>query len=535
MIESLPTSIQKIIAFFHSETNLTPAMIEKAIQDADVKAQDLMPWADYEHPAEDGYGRKMVFKGDSFEIMVMSWNPGDFSGIHDHGYTQFGAVQLFGEADHAIFRIEDDLMKTVARWMTQEGDTIPVNHDLIHQMGNPGHIPYLTLHVYGTEVQTHFVTGEARLYDLERKVIQRSNGGVFFGLTEEEVERQEPGYSGDFITRFRYLTEWCFQALKGGKELSDIHLQLNEVTHPRNKQLLLDHLNQFLDTETGKVTNQKDWISLQLELKALARLQEKIREKNEKSDPFDEYAPLYDAIIGHNSLDFQKRYLSFFSEICDFDLKKAGILSVGCGTGLVEEWITDHINPEGELVGFDIAESMVAVANSRIVAEQKDVLAYQTDQPWDVVFTGLNVYQYLGLEDFEKAVRKSAEITKKGGYFVGDFITPDHIRWYPNVMYSENKDVMSFRSPRIIESEPYNIQESEIINISFLTREMYAFYAGKHRRILPSIKNVAELFETHFGTVPSLHDAVTLKAIEHDDETCESTRYLVIVKKEKDR
>ncbi|MBK8652429.1 MAG: hypothetical protein IPN20_00430 [Haliscomenobacter sp.] len=51
----------------------------------------ITPWADFDHPDADSYGRKMAYKGPNFEIMVMSWKPGDFSSIHDHGHTQWGS------------------------------------------------------------------------------------------------------------------------------------------------------------------------------------------------------------------------------------------------------------------------------------------------------------------------------------------------------------------------------------------------------------------------------------------------------------
>jgi hypothetical protein len=69
--------------------------------------------------------------------MVMSWRPGDFSTIHDHGYTQWGAVQVFGPAEHATFRIDDDKIATLARWRMKNRDVIGVHHDLLHQMATP--------------------------------------------------------------------------------------------------------------------------------------------------------------------------------------------------------------------------------------------------------------------------------------------------------------------------------------------------------------------------------------------------------------
>ena len=37
---------------------------------------DLLPWATYEHPAADSYGRQIICETSAYEILVMSWMPG---------------------------------------------------------------------------------------------------------------------------------------------------------------------------------------------------------------------------------------------------------------------------------------------------------------------------------------------------------------------------------------------------------------------------------------------------------------------------
>ena len=149
ILPSLPTSIQYIIDHLRGQPNLKPADVVRIIQAAKVQEADLLPWADYDHPIVDSYGRKLVYQGANFEVMVMSWVPGDMSTIHDHGYTQWGAVQVFGQAEHATFRLEQGQVKTLKRWQMQPGEVVGVHHDLLHQMGNRSDEAYLSLHIYG--------------------------------------------------------------------------------------------------------------------------------------------------------------------------------------------------------------------------------------------------------------------------------------------------------------------------------------------------------------------------------------------------
>ena len=212
--ELLSPSIQYIINGLKVEANRSPWALVRLLEQAGVTEKELQPWADFAHPAEDSYGRKLVYADHGFEVMVMSWQPGDFSAIHDHGYTQWGAVQIFGPAEHATFRIEDNKLETTAPWQGVPGSILPVQHDLIHQMGNPSQQPFLSLHIYGLEEEVVSITGDARLFDPVQAKIQRVDGGVFFALPPDQISKIEQGYLGDYPTRLRYLVEDVSRKLK---------------------------------------------------------------------------------------------------------------------------------------------------------------------------------------------------------------------------------------------------------------------------------------------------------------------------------
>ena len=144
---NFPASVRRLLDAIETEDHLTPTRSRKLLLESGITAQDLAPWADFDHPKSDSYGRRLIHDGGFYELMVMSWVDGDMAAIHDHGYTQWGAVKLLGPAEHAIFRVEDGVMTTAERKVFQAGDVVAVGHDLIHQMGNVGQAPYLTLHL----------------------------------------------------------------------------------------------------------------------------------------------------------------------------------------------------------------------------------------------------------------------------------------------------------------------------------------------------------------------------------------------------
>ena len=147
----LPPSLHRLIHSIQNQSTLTPEIARQCIIEANIHRDDLLPWADFDHPIADSYGRKLVYDGGYFEVMVMSWAPGDFSAIHDHGGTQWGAVQCFGAAEHFVYTFEDNLLRTKAKNNYFPGSVKTVDRHLIHQMGNPGNSCFLSLHLYGCD------------------------------------------------------------------------------------------------------------------------------------------------------------------------------------------------------------------------------------------------------------------------------------------------------------------------------------------------------------------------------------------------
>ena len=538
-LPKLPASLKYIAEQLEEHRNLKPSQMRKIILDAKVQVEDLKSWADFDHPVADSYGRKLVYKGDNFEIMVMSWRPGDFSTIHDHGHTQWGAVQVFGPAEHATFRYGEGRISTLARWRMNSGDAVGVHHSLVHQMGNPTPDTFfLSLHVYGEPGDIDNVTGDARVFDLENQTIQRVDGGVFFALPQDEVIRFEEGPKPDFPTRLRHMTELIRRlqkmetqkANKSGKKLDEVIADFMSADH---LPALIRDLNDHADSR-GHHTHSALWKILYWELKEAARLQNELLSEQTANDNFHKYAALYDEVICKPCMDqFMRAYLDFFAESKQLDFSKQSVISIGCGTGLVESYMINELGvPFEQLFGMDLSEAMVVEAKKRIQADVGDVLSLDPSiKMWDIAYSGLNVFQYLDPKKLPEAIQKTASIIKPGGYFIGDFITTDHIRWYPNVIFSGDKKTISLRTPELIEEEGLMYQRSEIINMQVQHEKLRITYAGKHKRYLPPVNRMRSYFEKAFGGEVELFDAINLKSIPEWADSCESTRYLVIARK----
>jgi len=531
--QPLPLALRGLIDRLEQDTPQTPAQMRRLLLEAQIDPETLMPWADLDHPATDSYGRKLLYQGDRFEVMVMTWLPGDMSAIHDHGHTQWGAVQVFGPAEHAAFRIEEGVMSTLSRQTFAPGTVVGVSHELVHQMGNRSDAPFLSLHVYGHAQPIDSVTGDARLFDLRRGEIQRLDGGVFFDLPQADILRVEAGPEGDFPTRLRHMVELMRRMRRAEVPAGRIEAALADAFGPEQRAPLLAFLDEIIG-ETGHHRHSPQWRLLNQEMQAAAALQADLRADARSDDAFAHYAELYDAVVCQPCLEqFMAPYLRFITQEIGLDWSAHEMLSVGCGTGLVEVFIQEEFGmPAGQMYGIDLSAAMIEVARRRLQADVGDVMTLDPAvRQWSLVFSGLNVYQYLAPQQLMQAITKTAAVVKPGGYFIGDFITPDHIRWYPHVLTGSGQRVISLRTPQLIEVEGRMFQESEITNVNFLGERMHVTYSGKHRRFLPPLHRVRAAFEQAFGGEVRLYDAVEQRLIPDWADSCASTRYVVVAQK----
>lgn len=535
----LPKSIQKIIDKIREHRNeMTPQFAQKILIDADVKMEELQSWEDYEHRFIDSYGRKLLFADSFFEIMVMSWLPGDISAIHDHGHAQWGAVQIFGAAEHATFLVQDNSLATISRQVMKPNKVIPVGHQLVHQMGNPAKNKFLTLHLYGLydiDDNIESVTANARIFNITEGVIQRTSGGVFFGLSDDQINAVELGVVPDYMSWLRNTVEYIRRIRKAKQQSSQRRFrkieqnltdQMFDITHWQSFE---SELKAHVDSNRY-ITNFNYWKILRNELTQAAHLQAKLLGmQNNKQDSFYTFAAIYDEVVGKQCLkEFTSNYIQFVHNTYNLDFPSSNILSIGCGTGIMEEYILKTYRLKREKIwGIDTSESMVKLALKRINAVVKDILEME-DRLWDIIFASVNVFQYLPQASMERAIEKSFQITNIGGYFIGDFITPDHIRSYPHVIFSEN--VISLREPLLIEKTHNLIQQSEIINVSKLDGRLHITYEGKHFYYLPSLWKIRYIFEKFFKRV-DIFDALTLEPLKPEDDTSPSTRYLLVAQK----
>ncbi|KAA3600057.1 MAG: hypothetical protein DWQ06_09660 [Calditrichaeota bacterium] len=335
MNKELPKGIQEAISKIENIKVMNPEIAKEILESVEISEEEMMPWADFEHSKEDCYGRVMVYDGGFYEFMVMSWNVGDMSAIHDHGFTQWGAVKLFGNAEHAVFQIdENNKMSTIERKFHEPGAILPVGHDLIHQMGNVGFPKYLTLHLYGCDGRDSLVTGNSKLYDFNENKIQITNGGVFFGLPECEITDRMPAPKPDFPTLVRFKVEYLnrlFFSLYSEEDIETSSENLNKdleakIIYELFSQDFWEILRAELDEMVG--SPEKELLlyleSLSTELVVVAICQHNILEVMEDLN-FDNFKEdlekLLESLTQGELSEFTQSYLKLISEKLEINFK----------------------------------------------------------------------------------------------------------------------------------------------------------------------------------------------------------------------
>ena len=179
---------------------MDPALLASILAEHPITEKDLQEWIDYNYPQSETYGRKVAHSGDSFDVLIMSWRPGNYSAIHNHGYAQWGAVIPFGPLHNHLFKVQNKQIQLVEQQLLEPGKPIFVTNDMIHQMGNPSGKNHCSLHIYGCPQQNSQITADSFIYEPEKKRIFETTGGAFLNLPNERVQQVISELSADSRT-----------------------------------------------------------------------------------------------------------------------------------------------------------------------------------------------------------------------------------------------------------------------------------------------------------------------------------------------
>lgn len=139
----------------------SPAELSKALDVLNVNFEDLS--ACLGPAGVFPYHRKLLFKNDQVEVLVMNWASGQVCSPHDHGES-FGLIEIVtGVATHHLYTL-NQIGSPVQYYSRVEAEKSRyfTARNSIHAMGNMTEGLLVTLHVYAPPIYN------MKVYDLEK-------------------------------------------------------------------------------------------------------------------------------------------------------------------------------------------------------------------------------------------------------------------------------------------------------------------------------------------------------------------------------
>jgi len=142
---------------------------------------------------------------------------------------------------------------------------------------------------------------------------------------------------------------------------------------------------------------------------------------------FEKIAPYYDTILDLLTSGFYTKFLRTGIKILA-PRRGEKILDLCSGTGRATSWIAQAVGKEGEVIGMDVAKSMVEIAKKRygglshLIFIKKDVT-----QPWeyhnqfDGIFTSFSLHEIPELKRKDVLERSYLALREEGRMVIVDF------------------------------------------------------------------------------------------------------------------
>lgn len=192
MNQLITHQLQNLIGEIKNHPVMNNTLVADIVQSHKLATKDVEPFMLFNHSNNESYGRTLIFDNGNFKILLMSWKAGDFTAIHNHGFTEWGCVYTFGEATHRLYEIEQNELKLVQKDNFQAGQIASVCGDLTHMMGNASSENFVTLHIYGSNTRKTNVSANAKVYVPEYQKVLTTMGSAFLNMNKDLVLNETP-------------------------------------------------------------------------------------------------------------------------------------------------------------------------------------------------------------------------------------------------------------------------------------------------------------------------------------------------------
>lgn len=158
--------LPKLLEFLISKKahDFEGSVIDDYLASTRLSEDALLPFI---HFREDTYGRNLVYRTDEFEILVLTWLPGQHTAIHDHASQRCWMFIESGELcfkNYAIVPGSGGRLKPTGPVKTlAAGEKTYIDDDIgLHSIANASKKPAVSFHLYAAPIQECKIYNESR-------------------------------------------------------------------------------------------------------------------------------------------------------------------------------------------------------------------------------------------------------------------------------------------------------------------------------------------------------------------------------------
>lgn len=191
MNTALPKAMKELIEKLTSLKDCNNKILGEIMCEIQFLPDDFLPFTHFDHPDTESYGRTLLHKDERFKIILMSWAPGDFTAIHDHGNVEWGAVYSMGNATHRLYEMRNNMLHLRSSDKILAGQTHVLAGTLIHMMGNLEMTNNISIHIYGLNKAEKDISIETKVFSPENNCIFETAGPAFLNLQPGLIYKKE--------------------------------------------------------------------------------------------------------------------------------------------------------------------------------------------------------------------------------------------------------------------------------------------------------------------------------------------------------
>jgi cysteine dioxygenase len=124
---------------------MTAAEMEAHARSVDLKTLDLTGYRRFQ---DECYARNTVLLNDHCELVVICWQPGQMSAVHDHGKSYCLYLVVEGVMVEERYRLADGKPEPVDERSFRRGDITIAKGDSVHRINNRTDRQLVTVHIY---------------------------------------------------------------------------------------------------------------------------------------------------------------------------------------------------------------------------------------------------------------------------------------------------------------------------------------------------------------------------------------------------